>query len=154
MSHSHQEIEAIRTIVSNVAHHIDGKRWAELRALFAATVHTDYTSLFGGTPQKQGGDELIAGWRGVLEKVTTQHLLGPILVRSGSTGDEAQARCHVRAMHYAAKAPSGEHWEVGGHYVFSLALEGTGWKIGGMTLETFFQTGNVKLLAEVSAPAK
>jgi hypothetical protein len=152
MSHSHEEIEAIRTIVASVAHHIDGKRWAELRALFAATVHTDYTSLFGGTPQKQSGDDLIAGWRGVLEKVVTQHLLGPIGVHS--TGDEAQARCHVRAAHYAAKAPGGEHWEVLGHYVFELSVEGTGWKIGGMKLETFFQTGNVKLLAEASAPAK
>jgi hypothetical protein len=152
MSHSHEEIEAIRTIVTNVAHHIDAKRWADLRGLYAATVHVDYTSLFGGTPQKQAGDDLIAGWRGVLEKVATQHLLGPIDVHSA--GDEAQARCHVRAMHYAPKAPGGEHWEVLGHYVFDLSVEGTGWKIGGMKLEMFCQTGNVKLLTEAAAPAK
>jgi len=152
MSHSHEEMEAMRTIVANVAHHIDGKRWADLRTLFAATVATDYTSLFGGTPQKQSGDDLIAGWRGALQNVATQHLLGPIEVRS--TGDEATAHCHVRAIHYAPKAPGGEHWEVLGHYVFDLALEGQGWKIGGMKLETLMQTGNVKLLAEASSPAK
>jgi len=89
MSHSHEETEAIRTMVANVAHHIDGKRWAELRALYAETVTTDYTSLFGGTPQKQSGDDLIAGWRGLLGKVATQHLLGPIDVHS--TGDAATA---------------------------------------------------------------
>jgi len=149
MSHGHEGIEAIRTIVSNVAHHIDGKRWADLRALYAATVTTDYTSLFGGSPQKQSGDDLIAGWRRILGKVATQHLLGPIDVHS--TGEAAQARCHVRAAHYAAKAPGGEYWELLGHYVFDLSLEGTGWKITGMKLETLFQTGNVKLLAEASA---
>jgi len=149
MSESHEEIEAIRTVVGNVAHHIDGKRWADLRVLYAAAVTTDYTSLFGGTPQKQSGDDLIAGWRGVLAKVATQHLLGPIEVRA--TGDAATARCHVRAMHFAPKAPGGEHWEVLGHYVFDLALEGTGWKITGMTLETLMQIGNPKLLMEASA---
>jgi hypothetical protein len=152
MSHSLQETEAIRTIVANVAHHIDGKRWADLRALYAATVTTDYTSLFGGTPQKQSCDDLIAGWRGVLQSVATQHLLGPIVVHS--TGDAATARCHVRAIHQAPKAPGGELWEVLGHYVFDLWLEGTGWKISGMKLETLMQTGNAKLLAEASGPAK
>ena len=152
MSHSQEETEAMRTVVANVAHHIDAKRWTDLRALYADLVTTDYTSLFGGTPQKQPGDDLIAGWRGALQNVATQHLLGPIEVRS--TGDAATAHCHVRAMHYAAKAAGGEHWEVLGHYVFDLSLQATGWKISGMKLETLMQTGNVKLLAEASAPAK
>ena len=143
---SYQESEAIRTVVANVAHHIDAKRWSELRSLYAAEVETDYTSLFGGTPQKQQGDALIAGWRGVLQKVTTQHLLGPIEV--AVSGEAATARCHVRAMHYVAKAPGGEHWEVLGHYVFELSRAGAGWQITKMTLETLLQTGNSKLLAE------
>lgn len=152
MSHSHEETEAIRTMVANVAHHIDGKRWAELRTLYAETVTTDYTSLFGGTPQKQSGDDLIAGWRNLLGKIATQHLLGPIDVHS--SGEAATARCHVRAAHYALRAPGGEHWELLGHYVFELSIEGTGWKISGMTLEALLQTGNTKLLAEAAALAK
>ena len=152
MSHSHEEIEAIRTIVASVAHHIDGKRWADLRALYAATVAIDYTSLFGGTPQKQSGDDLIAGWRGVLQNVATQHLLGPIDAKiSGST---AKASCHVRAMHQAPAAPGGELWEVLGHYLFDLTRGASGWKIVRMKLETLLQTGNRNLLAEASASAK
>jgi hypothetical protein len=145
---SYEEGEAIRAVVANVAHHIDAKRWSELRALYAAEVVTDYTSLFGGTPQKQAGDALIAGWRGVLQKVATQHLLGPIEIAVSS--DAATARCHVRAMHHAAGAPSGETWEVLGHYVFELSRAGGGWVIAKMTLETLLQVGNAKLLAEAA----
>ncbi len=145
-----EDAEAIRAVVANVAHHIDAKRWAELRALYAETVETDYTSLFGGTPQMQQGDVLIASWRGVLAKVRTQHLLGPIEV--SISGAAAVARCHVRALHQAANAPSGELWEVLGHYLFelsSVAAATEDWKITKMKLETLLQTGNTKLLAEV-----
>jgi hypothetical protein len=142
------DLETIRTAVANVAHHIDGKRWETLRALYAAEVETDYTSLFGGAVQKQTGDALISGWRGALERVATQHLLGPIEVHVA--GATATARCHVRAMHQAAGAPGGSLWEVLGHYLFGLAREGGRWKIVSMKLETLLQTGNGKLLAEVS----
>jgi len=102
-------------------------------------------------PQQQSGDALIAGWRGVLEKVATQHLLGPITVEIDGTA--AMARCHVRALHHAAGAPGGEHWEVLGHYVFCLQGGASGWKITAMKLETLLPTGNQNLLAEASAPA-
>jgi hypothetical protein len=141
--------EAVRSIVAGVAHHIDRKHWTELRALFADEIETDYTSLFGGTPQRQAGDALIAGWRGILEKVSTQHLLGPIEVRLD--GKSAHAFCHVRALHQAPKAKSGELWEVLGHYHFELSSKGSHWQITRMKLETFLQTGNAGLLAEASA---
>jgi hypothetical protein len=53
-------------MIARVAHEIDLKAWPMLRALYADQVETDYTSLFGGTPQRQRGDDLIAGWRRVL----------------------------------------------------------------------------------------
>lgn len=145
------QTDSVRKVVADVAHHIDAKRWNELRALYADQVRTDYTSLFGGSPQEQAGDALIAGWRGVLEKVQTQHLLGPITVELDAGG--ATARCHVRALHQAPGAPGGEYWEVLGHYVFTLQGGTSGWKISAMKLETLMQTGNTKLLAEASAPS-
>ena len=144
--------EAVRATVMAVAHHIDAKRWDALRALYASEVETDYTSLFGGTPQRQSGDALIAGWRSALANVATQHLLGPIDVRV--TGAVARAVTHVRALHHVAGAPGGAYWEVLGHYVFDLALSDantSAWQISGMTLETIMQTGNPNLLAEASA---
>jgi hypothetical protein len=149
MTSEQGQVDSVRDVVAGVVHHIDMKRWSELRALYADEVRTDYTSLFGGTPQTQGGDALIAGWRGALEKVKTQHVLGPIVV--DLAGSAATARCHVRAMHLAPGAPSGDAWEVLGHYVFSLARGSAGWKITEMTLVTLLQTGNTKLLAEAAA---
>jgi hypothetical protein len=141
-----EQAEAVREIVAGVAYHIDAKRWSELRTLYAEDVRTDYTSLFGGAPQQQSGEALIAGWRGALEKVRTQHPLGPIAVDLDGAG--ATAHCHVRALHHAPGAPGGELWEVLGHYVFSLEQGVSGWKITAMKLETLLQTGNSKLLAE------
>jgi hypothetical protein len=141
--------EAIAALVAAVADHVDGKRWPQLRALFADEVATDYTSLFGGTPQRQAGDAIVGGWQKVLTPVSTQHLLGPVVIEVA--GATATAHCHVRAWHLAKGAPGGEEWVVGGRYLFTLARAGAGWRITGLTLETFHQTGNTKLLAEAAA---
>ena len=146
MTSSSQGLDAVRSTVLSIAHHIDRKRWDELRALFAPEVSTDYTSLFGGAPQTQSNHALVDGWRSALGRVATQHLLGPIAVHAD--GSEARAACHVRALHHAPNAPGGPTWEVLGHYLFELVLADRGWTIRTMTLETFVQTGNVKLLSE------
>jgi hypothetical protein len=142
------EITELQSIVACVAHHVDAKRWAELRTLYADELDTDYTSLFGGTPQRQTADALVGGWRTALARVATQHLLGPVVVHL--RGTQATARCHVRAMHVLAGAASGASWEVLGHYVFELARGDAGWKIVGMKLETLLQLGNTKLLQETA----
>ena len=72
------ELEQVRSIVVRVTHHIDRHDWRALRALYADDVETDYTSLFGGAPQRQRADDLVAGWQQALAAVSTQHLLGPI----------------------------------------------------------------------------
>ena len=103
--------EQVRDHVAAVVHHIDAKRWNELRALYAEQVRTDYTSLFGGGPPQQAGDALIAGWRSVLERVSTQHLLGPITVRFEAQSATALctcARCTTRPAPPAAS--SGRSW--------------------------------------------
>jgi hypothetical protein len=141
---STDEHEAIRTTVVGVAHSIDHKAWRELRELYADVVRTDYTSLFGGEVQEQPGDALIGAWQKLLTPIVTQHQLGPIAV--DMNGSSAVARCHVRGYHYAKGAAGGDEWMVAGHYVFELAKNGGRWTIHAMTLETFYQTGNTKLL--------
>ncbi len=136
--------EAVEAAVTGVSRFIDHKQWSELRQLFADTVQTDYTSLFGGEVQNQRGEALITAWRTLLTPIVTQHLLGPISVEF--SGDSATARCHVRGYHYAKGASGGDEWMVAGHYVFRLANEGGTWKIRAMKLETFYQSGNMKLL--------
>jgi hypothetical protein len=115
-------------------------------------VDTDYTSLFGGEPQNQRGDDLIAGWRAALATVSTQHLLGPIDVTVAGGGASATAECHVRAWHHAKGAPGGDEWVVGGHYLFGLARTGERWTITATTLEVLQQSGNLELLAQAASP--
>lgn len=141
------EQEAVRAAITGVAHHIDHRRWSDLRALFADTVVVDYTSLFGGEVQNQKGDDLIAGWRTALTPVpVTQHFLGPIEVVIH--GETASAECHVRGYHVRRGLPGGDEWMVAGHYGFELVKSQAAWKIQKMKLETSYQTGNTKLLAE------
>ena len=143
------DILGVQRCIVRVTHFIDHQRWPELRALYAARVETDYTSLFGGTPVTQAGDALIDGWHQALRGVTTQHLLGPVDVEVD--GDRARAECHVHALHVVPGAPGGEQWEVMGHYAFGLARAGGGWAITSMRLEAIAQTGNRQLLAEAAA---
>lgn len=136
--------EEIQSTISNVSHFIDQKQWSGLRALYAETVQTDYTSLFGGQALAQRGDALVETWRKLLAPIVTQHILGPITV--DAQGDSAIAQCHVRGYHYVKGAAGGDEWIVAGHYVFQLSREMAFWKITSMKLETFYQSGNTKLL--------
>jgi SnoaL-like protein len=142
-------VESVQAVVARVAHHIDARAWADLRALYADRVTIDYRSLFGGEVQERDGGALIDGWRTVLAGVSTQHLLGPIDV--ADDGERATARCHVRAWHCASGLPGGDEWVVAGHYVFGLRRAGGRWIIDAMRLDTFHQSGNRNLLAEASA---
>lgn len=143
------DVEQIEATVVGVSHFIDGRQWRELRELFADDIETDYTSLFGGEVQKQRADDLMEGWRALLTPVVTQHLLGPIHIEI--TGASAIASCHVRGYHRARNAPpGGDEWIVAGHYVIELEKADRSWKIRRMKLETFYQTGNTKLLEEVA----
>jgi SnoaL-like protein len=148
MNNAQSSAGDVQSTVARVTHYIDFKRWPELRALYAAEVETDYTSLFGGTPVRQSGDVLIDGWRSALGPVTTQHLLGPIDVQLD--GPRAEACCQVRALHHVSGAPGGEYWEVMGHYTFGLVQVDSAWKIARMKLSTLLQTGNGQLLAEAA----
>ena len=141
-------VEAVRTVVVQILHRLDSRRWADVRALYADEVVVDYTSLFGGDVTTQRGDDLIAGWRKLLTPIVTQHFLGPIDV--AIRGDVATAECHVRGYHLADRAPGGREWMVAGHYVIELQGREQAWKVTKMTLQTFYQTGNRDLLSQAA----
>jgi hypothetical protein len=61
-------------------------------------------------------------------------------------GGAATVECHVRGYHLLEGAPGGPEWMVAGHWVIGLSQLAGGWKITGMTLQTFYQTGNRQLL--------
>lgn len=130
------------TVLTRMLHAIDTHDWATLRDSFTDEVRTDYTSLFGGEPETLGADELVGRWRPLmLAYAATQHLTGPVVVRSDVTGDLLDA--HVTAHHWLDDAPGGDTWVVYGHYT-ARVVDG---KIAELTLLTFRQTGNLALPA-------
>lgn len=143
------DVQTIQSIVTQVLHAIDLRRWAALPPLFADEVTTDYTSLFGGDIQRQPRKQLIDSWQHLLSPLdATQHLLGPIDVRVRDT--HAVAECHVRGYHVSAKGTRGHEWMVAGHYVFELETQAGVWHVSKLTLRTLYQTGNRGLLKEVA----
>jgi hypothetical protein len=143
------DADGVRRTVTRLLHAIDGRRWDELTPLLADEVRTDYTSLFGGEVQRQDGPALADTWRKLLSPLeATQHLLGPIDVEL--RGDVAAAETHVRGYHFAPIAKGGREWMIAGHYVMELVWRGGAWRIAGITLQTYYQTGNERLLEEAA----
>jgi hypothetical protein len=73
----------------------------------------------------------------------TQHITGPIVVQLDDDG--ALAQTHVRAYHQVKGAPGGDLWVVAGHYTVRLVLADERWKIAGITLQVFYQEGNLAI---------
>ncbi|HEY8469192.1 MAG TPA: nuclear transport factor 2 family protein [Longimicrobiales bacterium] len=141
---------AIQELVTRMLFAVDGLDWAGVRAAFADEVHVDYTSLFGGTPERLSADELIERWQGLLPGFAgTQHLTGPIAVTFDGA-DEAVAETHVRAYHYVDGVPGGT-WMVAGHYTIPVRRGAAGWRITGMRLALIRQEGDVDLAAVAAA---
>jgi hypothetical protein len=131
--------------LSRMLYAIDRLDWAEVRRCFADQVRADYTELAGGEPETLAADDLIARWRGLLPGFeATQHMTGPVLLtRDGQPGQRADA--HVRAYHRLG----GETWAVHGHYIARIA-DG---KITALTLQVFYQEGNLNLPATATQRA-
>lgn len=116
-------------VITRMLHAIDARDWRVVRDCFTDEVRTDYTSLWGGTPETVRADDLVAGWRDLAGGFTaTQHLTGPVVVADGL------ARTHVTARHWL----DGDDWTVHGHYLARIS----GGRIAELTLRTFHQQGN------------
>jgi SnoaL-like domain len=116
-------------VLTRMLHAIDRLDWAAVRDSFTEQVATDYTSLWGGDPEKLPADELIARWRGFVSGfAATQHHIGPLV-----TCDD-HVETHVVGYHWL---PDGAVWTVHGHYDARLA-DG---KIAELTLQTFHASG-------------
>lgn len=125
---------------------VDARRWDELTELFAPTVRTDYSSLFGGTPQTATREALVSGWRQLLSGFShTTHVIGTPQVRVD--GDRAQVTAPVVAWHFIDDAALGSNkrWQVGGAYEIVLKRQGGAWSIASLTLARAWSDGNPEL---------
>lgn len=136
------------TLVTLV-HAVDRLDWAGVRAAFADELALDYTSLSGGEPERLAAEELVGRWQALLPGFdTTQHLLGPVLERAAGDA-EAHLEAHVRAYHRVDSTV----WMVAGNYVATAARSGDAWRITALTLETYYQEGDLDLPATATERA-
>jgi hypothetical protein len=135
---------------------IDRRHWVAVRAALTDEVDTDYSSLFGGTPERIPADDLVARWRSLLPGFdATQHFLGPIAQTEETARDtDLVVELAVRAYHRLVGASDGgDLWLVAGWYRLTLIPAGTGWQIRGIVLETAYEEGNRALVELATARA-
>lgn len=110
---------------------VDQRRWDVVAATLDDEVELDYSSLFGGGPERVPGPEVVERWAGMLPGFdATQHLVGPLLV------DGDTVACNVRGYHHL----DGETWLAAGWY--TISVRGTGpVRISGIRLELSYEEG-------------
>ena len=138
--------KAVESAVSKMLFAVDRLDWSGVRAALADEVELDYTSLFGGQPERLKTDTLLQRWQGLLPGFdATQHLTGPVVLTSRNE-KRGTAETHVRAHHYV-RGESADEWMIAGHYVMQVEQTASGWKISGIRLIVYHQQGNTKLPA-------
>jgi hypothetical protein len=126
-------------------HAVDDRDWPAVRAGLTDEVSTDYTSLFGGEPERLAADALVTRWQGLLPGFDgTQHLLGPLVITT--TGDDAAVDANVRGYHHL----DGSTWLVAGRYDLTLRREDGTWRVAGIVLHTTYQDGDRSLPGQAS----
>ncbi|SDM58686.1 nuclear transport factor 2 family protein [Nonomuraea jiangxiensis] len=136
-----EDRQALVDTMNRYGRFTDDQDWAGLASILADTIDLDFTSLFGGNPEKVTRAELVARWRGQSEGLdSTQHLIAGILPTVNR--DTATVVANLVAVHRRVTATGGPLWTVGGTYRFGLRRTGGGWVIDSMTLHAAWVDGN------------
>jgi hypothetical protein len=123
-------------------HNVDRRNWPAIRAGLADELDTDYTSLFGGEPERLSAETLIERWQALLPGFdATQHFLGPLAVVAGNGGDTV-VECSVRGYHRL----DGRVWMVAGSYTLTVRNG----RIAGIVLHTSYEEGDRALTEEAA----
>ncbi|WP_280264538.1 nuclear transport factor 2 family protein [Nocardia wallacei] len=123
---------------------IDQLDWDGLIDLFADEVLMDYTSLYGGAPERLASGDIVARWAAALTGLdATQHVITNHLV--GVDGDRGTCTAHVIGTHRLAGAMGGSLWTFGGTYHLGVVRTFSGWKIESLTLNVLWADGNQQI---------
>ena len=145
LTDTHLTNTRLTDLVPAMLHAVDTLDWDTVRRCFAADIATDYTSLWGGEPEKVAGDDLVDSWASLLTGFdATLHLTGPIVV-TRADDHAATGVTAVRGYHHlVADDGQADTWMVAGHYElgFTRAEDGLGWKIDALTLTVAYEDGD------------
>jgi hypothetical protein len=135
--------------VSSIPLAVDLARYDLAEAAFAPSIVIDYTSLWGGEPQRMTPADLMAAWRGLVPGFdATRHELRD--VRAEVRGDRATATALVDGRHWI----DGRLWRPIGTYRWTLERRGGAWKVTKMTFAMTREIGDRGLIALATERAK
>lgn len=122
----------------------DERNWPAVLECFAPRLSFDMSSLTGAQPGDVLAKEVIAGWeKGLAPLAALHHQAGNFRVEVD--GDRATAFCYAIASHYLPN-PSGRNTRVFvGSYDFSLARDGSRWRITAFRFNLKYVDGNLEL---------
>ena len=127
--------------VSSIPLAVDLARYDLAEAAFAPSIVVDYTSLWGGEPQRMTPAELMAAWRGLVPGFdATRHELRD--VRAEVDGDRATATASVDGRHWIGN----RLWRPIGTYRWTLERRGGAWKVTKMTFAMTREIGDRRLV--------
>lgn len=137
-------VAAVEQALSGLGWTLDRRDWDGARRHLDGTVRTDYTRVFGGEPQSQSGDALVAQWRELLGRLAaTQHLVVGVRV-TGTEGDASRATANVVGTHLGT---DDRMWTVGGWWDTELRRDGDRYLISAITLHPSWQTGDIGVMS-------
>ena len=138
------EKDAKRVVVKMV-NAIDSKNWDLALEQFDEAVFVDYSSMTGRAGSNMEAKKLVNGWKNLLEKTETHHMLTNFEV--SRDGNVIETYSHVYATHNSQGI---KHWDIYGRYHHKLQKRSGKWKITFMKLLVHGQKGNLKFLEQVS----
>lgn len=136
-------------VVSSIPLAVDLARYDLAEAAFAASIQVDYSSLWGGGPERMTPAALMAAWRGLVPGFdATRHELRD--VQAMLDGDRATATALVDGRHWI----EGRLWRPIGIYRWTLERQGGAWKVTSMTFALTQEIGDRSLVALATLRAK
>ncbi|MCT4657259.1 MAG: nuclear transport factor 2 family protein [Cohaesibacter sp.] len=136
----------ISRAITDIAAGADRGDWERVRNVFANTVETDYTSLWGGKSVSQSADELVKTWSGFLPGFDiTHHMVTNHTVKS-VVGNKAWAEADFIATHRIDQ----DFWTLGGRYSYELVKSDGRWLVSALTMTSLWETGDRGLVGRAA----
>lgn len=139
-----QDQAQISSTIQSYATMADQGAFEYLGRVFAPEIVVDYTSLFGGEPQKTTREALMQQWSNFLPGFdTTYHQLSNFDIKVN--GDKALAIVDFEASHWIGKDG---FWQIAGQYDFNLKRAPHSWVITSVKVIAGNESGSRDVLAE------
>jgi len=143
------ESAKVIAVVSSIPLAVDLGRYDLAESAFAPDIVIDYTSLWGGEPQRTTPAALVEAWRDLVPGFdATRHELRDVEARVD--GESAQATALVDGRHWLGDAL----WRPIGVYRWTLQKRDGLWKVTDMTFAMTQEIGDRGLVAVASERAK